>query len=89
MGKEPNEPKVPSKCCMFVQGLAVFWFVYLVSGVGGQLVLAMMGSPGVLFQHVSFVHTIFSINFVGSCWIILFPSICVALLCRITPSPRF
>lgn len=89
MGKEPNEPKVPSKCCMFVQGFAVFWFVYLVSGVGGQLVLAMMGSPGVLFQHVSFVHTIFSINFVGSCWIILFPSICVALLCRITPSPRF
>ena len=87
--REPSENKVPSKCCRFVQGFAVFWIVYLLSGIGGQLVLAIMGSPGVLFQNISFVHTIFSINFVGSCWIILFPSICVALLCRITPYCRF
>jgi len=90
--EEPDpetESKAPSKCCRFVQGFVVFWFVYLVSGVGGQLLLAIVGRPGILFQQVSFVHTIFSINFIGSCWIMLFPIICVAILCRITPSTRF
>ena len=81
--------KVCSKLCAGVQGVVLLILVYLISGIGGQLLLAILGSPGILFEPVSFYHKIFSINFLGSCWIMLFPIVCISIMCRyIIPSPR-